>query len=110
MNQLIFIVFWTVKMRLNRFDLNQLVCLKARLNAQNITRAAAQVHLSQSVMRTTLGHLRQHFQDSFLVRPGQAHVLTPFAKSLIASLNEVLGQANQFAALRPSKIQPKINR
>ena len=60
-------------------------------------------------MRTTLGHLRQHFQDSLLVQPGQAHVLKPIAKSLIAPLNEMLGQANQFAALRPSNIQPEIN-
>jgi DNA-binding transcriptional LysR family regulator len=37
-------------------------------------------------------------------------VLTPFAKSLIAPLNEMLGQANQFAALRSSNIQPDINR
>jgi LysR family nod box-dependent transcriptional activator len=86
------------------------VCLKALLNAQNITRAAAQVHLRQSAMRTTLGHLRQHFQDSLLARPGRAHVLTTFAKSLIAPLNEMLGQANQFAALRSSNIQPDINR
>jgi len=57
-------------------------------------------------MRTTLGHLRQHFQDSLLVRPGRVHVLTPFAKSLIAPLNEMLGQANQFAALRSSNIHP----
>ena len=97
-------------MRLNGFDLNQLVCLKALLNEQKITRAAAQVHLSQSAMSTTLGHLRRHFKDPLLARSGRAHLLTPFAESLIAPLNEMLAQANQFAALRPGNIQPDIER
>ena len=97
-------------MRLNGFDLNQLVCLKALLSEQNITRAAAQVHLSQSAMSTTLGHLRRHFDDPLLVRSGRAHILTPFAKSLNAPLNKMLAQAQTFAALRPGEIQPNIER
>jgi LysR family nod box-dependent transcriptional activator len=97
-------------MRLNGFDLNQLICLKALLSEQNITRAAAQVHLSQSAMSTTLGHLRRHFDDPLLVRSGRVHVLTPFAKSLTAPLNNMIAQAHAFAALRPGKIQPDIER
>ena len=97
-------------MRLNGFDLNQLVCLKALLSEQNITRAAAQVHLSQSAMSTTLGHLRRHFDDPLLVRSGRVHILTPFAKSLNAPLNKMLAQAQTFAALRPGEFQPNIER
>jgi DNA-binding transcriptional LysR family regulator len=98
------------KMRLNGFDLNQLVCLKALLVEQNITRAAEEVHLSQSAMSTTLGHLRRHFNDPLLVRSGRIHILTPFAKSLIAPLNKMIAQAHDFAALRPDEIQLDIDR
>ena len=97
-------------MRLNGFDLNQLVCLKALLAEQNITRAAEEVHLSQSAMSTTLGHLRLHFNDPLLVRSGRVHVLTPFAKSLVAPLNRMIAQAHDFAALRPDEIQSDIDR
>ena len=97
-------------MRLNGFDLNQLVCLKALLSEQNITRAAAQVHLSQSAMSTTLGHLRRHFDEPLLVRSGRVHVLTPFAKSLTAPLHYMIAQALTFSACRQSEIPPHIER
>ena len=97
-------------MRLNGFNLNQLVCLKALLTEQNITKAAEHVHLSQSAMSTTLGHLRRHFDDPLLTRSGRIHVLTPFAKSLIAPLNRMLVQAHELAAFRPDKIRLDIER
>ena len=97
-------------MRLNGFDLNQLVCLKALLVEQNITRAAEQVHLSQSAMSTILGQLRRHFNDPLLTRSGRLHVLTPFAKSLIAPLNKMIAQAHDFAALRPGELQLDVER
>jgi len=96
--------------RFNGFDLNQLVCLKALLFEKNITRAAQEVHLSQSAMSTTLGHLRRHFNDPLLVRSGRSHVLTPFAKSLVAPLNRMIAQAHDFATLRPDEIQSNIDR
>ena len=61
-------------------------------------------------MSTTLGHLRRHFDDPLLVRSGRAHVMTPFAKSMTAPLNEMLAQAHAFATLRPGEIQPNIER
>ena len=97
-------------MRLNGFDLNQLVSLKALLVEQNITRAAEEVHLSQSAMSTTLGHLRRHFNDPLLVRSGRVHVLTPFAKSLVAPLNKMIAQAHDFATLRPDETKTDIDR
>ena len=97
-------------MRFNGFDLNQLVCLKALLFEKNITRAAQEVHLSQSAMSTTLGHLRRHFNDPLLVRSGRSHVLTPFAKSLITPLNKMIAQAYDFSALRPGVLQLDVER
>ena len=99
-----------IKMRLNGFDLNQLVSLKALLVEQNITRAAEEVHLSQSAMSTTLGHLRRHFNDPLLVRSGRVHVLTPFAKSLVVPLNRMIAQAHDFATLRPDETKQDIDR
>ena len=97
-------------MRLNGLDLNQLVCLKALLVEQNVTRAAEQMHLSQSAMSTILGHLRRHFNDPLLARSGRLHLLTPFAKSLIAPLNKMIAQAYDFAALRPGELQLDVER
>ena len=97
-------------MRLNGFDLNQLVCLKALLVEQNVTRAAEQMHLSQSAMSTILGHLRRHFNDPLLARSGRLHLLTPFAKSLIVPLNKMIAQAYDFAALRPGELQSDVER
>ena len=61
-------------------------------------------------MGTTLGHLRQHFNDPPpLVRSGRIHIVTPFAKSLIARLNRMIAEAHDFAALRPDEIQLDID-
>ena len=108
-NDTIASIIW-IPMRLNGFDLNQLVCLKALLVEQNVTRAAEQMHLSQSAMSTILGHLRRHFNDPLLARSGRLHLLTPFAKSLIAPLNKMIAQAYDFAALRPGELQLDVER
>jgi len=108
-NDIIASIIW-IPMRLNGFDLNQLVCLKALLVEQNVTRAAEQMHLSQSAMSTILGHLRRHFNDPLLARSGRLHLLTPFAKSLIAPLNKMIAQAYDFAALRPGELQLDVER
>ena len=90
-------------MRLQGFDLNQLICLQALLTAQSVTRAAEQVRLSQSAMSTVLGQLRGHFKDELLVRSGRRLVLTPFAKTLIAPLSELMAKAHAFTALMPDQ-------
>ena len=58
-------------MRLNGFDLNQLICLQALLAERSVTRAARHVRLSQSAMSTVLGQLRHRFNDELLVRSGR---------------------------------------
>ncbi|MEM9355864.1 MAG: LysR family transcriptional regulator [Pseudomonadota bacterium] len=97
-------------MRLNGFDLNQLLCLEALLTERNVTRAAQRVHLSQSAMSTTLGHLREHFDDELLVRSGRSLVLTPFARTLIAPLSGLMSQARSFASLTPDQDVSNIDR
>lgn len=97
-------------MRLNGFDLNQIVCLDALLTERNVTRAAERVYLSQSALSTILAQMRQHFGDPLLVRSGRSLVLTPFAKTLIAPLNEVLSRAQTFAAMRPGDSNDSIDR
>lgn len=88
-------------MRLNGFDLNQLVCLDALLRERNVSRAAEQVHLSQSAMSWSLAQLREFFDDPLLVRSGRNLVLTPFANTLIAPVRELLGAAQGFLARTP---------
>ncbi len=97
-------------MRLSGFNLNQLVALEALLSERNVTRAADRVHLSQSAMSTVLAQLRDHFSDELLVRSGRQLILTPFAKSLIAPLTEVLTTSRRFAALRPDQADMAIDR
>lgn len=97
-------------MRLSGFNLNQLICLEALLAEGNVTRAAERAHLSQSAMSAVLAQLRLHFDDALLVRSGRGMVLTPFARTLIAPMNELLSQAQSFAALRPGERPPNINR
>ncbi|MEM9140203.1 MAG: LysR family transcriptional regulator [Pseudomonadota bacterium] len=88
-------------MRLQGFDLNQLLCLEALLEECNVTRAAERVHLSQSTMSASLEKLRTHFGDPLLTRSGRKLVPTSFAKSLIGPLGELLARTRGFAALSP---------
>lgn len=97
-------------MRLSGFNLNQLVCLEALLLERSVTRAAHRVHLSQSAMSAVLAQLRQHFDDELLVKSGRTLVLTPFAKSLIAPISELIVQAQEFAALRPTQDFGRVDR
>jgi len=97
-------------MRLSGFDLNQLICLEALLTERNVTRAAERVHLSQSAMSTILGQLRSHFADALLVRSGRVMVLTPFARTLIVPLSNLMSRAHSFAALAPSEQPADVER
>jgi len=97
-------------MRLDRLDLNQLICLDALLAEQNVSRAASRVHLSQPAMSWTLARLRSHFNDPLLVRSGRSMVVTSFARTLIDPVRNVLLQAQAIAALRPENEPAKMQR
>jgi hypothetical protein len=67
-------------MNTTRLDLNLLVTLEALLTEQNVTKAAARLHLSQPAVSAQLQRLREVFDDLLLI-PAQRG-MTPTAKAL----------------------------
>ena len=63
-------------------DLNLLPVLEALLRLRNVTRAAAEVGLSQPAMSRALARLREIFDDPLLVRIGGGLAPTPAAEAL----------------------------
>src|SRR3712207_4924913 len=63
-------------------DLNLLVSLDALLQQRSVTRAAAQMGLSQPALSASLARLRRHFDDELLTRFGNEYRLTPLAVQL----------------------------
>src|SRR4051812_42482146 len=72
----------TPGMNLARLDLNLLVSLDALLQQRSVTRAAAQMGLSQPALSASLARLRRHFDDELLTRVGNDYRLTPLAVQL----------------------------
>lgn len=97
-------------MRLNRLDLNQLICLDALLAEKNVSRAATRVNLSQPAMSAALARLREYFDDPLLMRIGRSMIATSFATTLIEPVRSVLLQAQALAARRPEHDPAKIQR
>lgn len=77
---------------LSSVDMNLLVVLRALLRERHVTRAAAQVGLSQSATSHALSRLRELYGDELLVRQGRALVLTPRAQALLPQLERGLTQ------------------
>ena len=69
-------------MNLASLDLNLLVALDALLQQRSVTRAAAQMGLSQPALSASLARLRRHFGDELLTRAGNDYRLTPMAVQL----------------------------
>ncbi len=63
-----------------RLDLNLLVTLEALLMEQNVTKAAARLHLSQPAVSAQLNRLRDMFDDPLLIPAHRG--MTPTAKAL----------------------------
>ena len=74
-----------------RIDLNLLVTLEALLAEQNVTRAAARLHLSQPGVSAQLSRLRDLFDDPLLV-PAHRGILTAKALELLGPLRQALDQ------------------
>lgn len=72
----------TPVMNLARLDLNLLVSLDALLQQRSVTKAAAQMGLSQPALSASLARLRRHFSDDLLTRVGNDYRLTPLALQL----------------------------
>jgi DNA-binding transcriptional LysR family regulator len=75
---------------LARLDLNLLISLDALLQQRSVTRAAAQMGLSQPALSASLARLRRHFGDELLTRVGNEYRLTPLAAQLRESVRIAL--------------------
>ncbi|MFF0501803.1 LysR family transcriptional regulator [Nocardia aobensis] len=89
-------------MNLGQLDLNLLVVLDALLREQNVTRAAASLHMSQPATSAALARLRKVLGDPLLVKRGRYLQLTPRAESLIGPVREVLAVIEQRIVAPPS--------
>jgi DNA-binding transcriptional LysR family regulator len=75
---------------LRNLDLNLLPTLDALLQERNVTRASAQLGLSQPAVSAALARLRRHFGDELLHRTGNQYELTPLAQQLRAPIEVAL--------------------
>jgi len=71
-------------------DLNLLLVFEALFRQGSVTRAAAQVGLSQSAMSSALGRLRAQFGDPLFVKTRSGMLPTPRALELAPALTEAL--------------------
>ncbi|HEY1957118.1 MAG TPA: LysR family transcriptional regulator [Polyangiaceae bacterium] len=85
---------------LARVDLNLLAPLDALLREASVTRAAAQLGVTQSAMSRTLARLRALFDDPLLVRRGDAMVPTPLAETLAPDVRAALASIDSLLASR----------
>ncbi|MCR6478155.1 LysR family transcriptional regulator [Variovorax sp. ZS18.2.2] len=88
-------------MRFQNLDLNLLVALDALLRERSISRAAEQLHLSQSAMSSALARLRAYFDDDLLVPVGRKLELTGRAEVLKEAVREVLACVDTAIATPP---------
>lgn len=80
---------------LTQVDLNLLVALRALLRHRHVSRAAAEVNLSQPAMSRCLARLRDLFGDPLLVRVGNEMHLTARALELTSPLEDALEEVGK---------------
>jgi DNA-binding transcriptional LysR family regulator len=73
-------------------DLNLMVALDALLEAENVTRAARRIGLSQSALSSALGRLRHLFGDRLLVRAPGGMAPTPLGRRLREPVRRALDE------------------
>ncbi len=87
---------------LRAIDLNLLPVLRQLLRTSSVSKAAAQLGMSQSATSDALKRLRRLLGDEILVRVGRSMTPTNYAKSLVDPLENVLGQIE--AVLTPYEL------
>jgi DNA-binding transcriptional LysR family regulator len=88
--------------RLSNLDLNLLVPLQALLRERHVSRAAAQLGLTQSAMSHALGRIRRVLNDEVLVRTSGGYQLTARAESISQALDDALSTIEEGVLLRPA--------
>lgn len=96
-------------MNLASLDLNLLVSLDALLQQRSVTRAAAQMGLSQPALSASLARLRRHFGDELLTRVGNEYRLTPLAVQLRERVRIALDGVERVFTAQPD-FQPSSSR
>jgi len=76
--------------RLKDLNLNLLLTLDAALRHRNLTRAAAELKVTQGAVSQSLAHLRDFFGDPLLIKTGNSLKATPFGEMLQGHVAEVL--------------------
>lgn len=90
-------------------DLNLLPALEALLRRRHVTRAAADVGLSQPAMSHVLARLRRVLDDDLLVRGPSGLALTPRAEEIAPRVTAILNAAR--VIYRPPLFEPaKVRR
>lgn len=97
-------------MRFKHLDLNLLVALDALLRKRNVSRAAAEVNLSQSAMSNALARLRDYFNDQLLIQVGRKMELTPRAETLVEPVRDILLRINTAIEVQPEFIAAESSR
>lgn len=96
---------------MERINLNLLRALNVLLEQRNVTRAAEQLHISQSAMSRQLGQLRAYFDDELLVREGGDYLLSALAQELKPSVHSIVSQVENLrheTQIEPEKCQRKF--
>jgi DNA-binding transcriptional LysR family regulator len=92
-------------MHFHKLDLNLLVALDTLLSLQSVSRAADQLHMSQSAMSNALARLRTYFDDELLVQIGRKMELTKRAEVLREAVQDVLLRIDTTITAQP-KFEP----
>lgn len=77
-------------MNISTIDLNLLTAFEALAQERNVSRAAADVGITQPAMSNALARLRVLFNDPLLVRAGRTMVLTPRAREAEELIRQAL--------------------
>jgi DNA-binding transcriptional LysR family regulator len=75
-------MLYITDMNVSEVDLNLFAVLDAVLSKRSVTRAAEQLHVTQSAVSNSLARLREILADPLVVRNGRGLTLTPRAEQL----------------------------
>nr|WP_041735342.1 LysR family transcriptional regulator [Paraburkholderia atlantica] len=82
-------------MHIRDLDLNLLNVFDALLRERSVTRAAAEVGLTQGAMSHALNRLRTYFEDQLFVKTPSGMVPTPKAATLAPAIMEVMAKLRE---------------
>lgn len=98
---------------IRRLDLNLLVVFDAIMRRRNVSRAAADLGLTQSTISNSLKRLRDSLGDPLFVRESHGVAPTPFAERLMPYVRSSLDELNrglmQTRAFEPATVQRTFN-